>query len=150
MFQFFPLFHARRAQNRADPWPALSTLAPVGPHLARVQLQTASIARKYEIISPLYVAGHLSGRQLSVVSRKLARLADVAVITPGRGPGCLLCFTSPWSHAADDTATNPCVWERGKFYLTNFLSNISFNYQLRSTIQMSGYDKPMYSFWLVV
>ena len=62
---------------------------------------------------------------------------------PGSGTRLLLCFTSPWSHAADDTATNPCVWERGKFYLTNFLSNISFNYQLRSTIQMSGYDKPM-------
>ena len=104
-----------RTKHRADPRPPLSSQAPAGPaHLARVQHQTASNTRKYEIISPLCVAGHLSARHSRSALRGLSEARKsrrCGSNYPGPGhyrgpvtrPGCLLCFTSPSGHTQQMT-----------------------------------------------
>ena len=144
MFQFFPLFHARRAQSteqsraRARRSHRKPRRAPAPGVQSSRQLPTNM--KLFLHCESLVICPADTLAQLSLVSRKRGRVADVAVITRARalsGAGDQAVFYFPWSHAADDTATNPCVWEREKFYLTNFLSNISFlNHQLRSTINM--------------
>ena len=99
VFQFFPLFHARRAQS-TEQSRARARRSHRKPRRARTwrpQLQTAS--NKYEIISPLWVAGHLSGRHsrsalpgLSEArkSRRCGSNYPGPGIIGGWWPGCVL------------------------------------------------------------
>ena len=129
---YFTLCALRTEQIRALS-PAISAQAPMGrtwrasssrqlPRLANMKLFLDCVSLVICLSADWSLRSAEEPQMWAVITRTQAL------------SGTILCFTSLWSHAADDTATNPCVWERGKFYLTKFLSNISFKCQLRSTI----------------
>ena len=121
---YFTLCALRTEQIRA-PSPAISAQASMG------RTWPPSSSRQLPRVANMKLFLHCVSLVICLSSHWTLRSAEEpqmwAVITGTQAlSGAILCFTSLWSHAADDTATNPChVWERGKFYLTKFLSNIS-------------------------